>query len=329
MHEAAIVLLVAAGGILLIMRHEGGEESSVPLVVKSVVQEKQEVAEPPSMEVDAPPETRDALLSKDEEFLAKIVAAYGMPEDGMAGLSPRGMGRVIAGRNMKPLYSTRLEAITDRLSAQQAARFLECVSADIAAGRLPSNYMTEPLRDVAVIWDPVGREFAERAVLNGGAGSLVEGKIRMRDRLYMMLRVSPQERSIIDYGAISTLNPEGKMISKVAKSDLAEIELRYARRIVSFIRGGGVVDAYFDARAVKWVSGDYIALPFDAQSTLNRCTSQGVRKSLNGVAMSEGWVVSAEVRPGDSLRYDQEKEHVLSLAHQRDAELKDYISAIP
>jgi len=274
------------------------------------------------VELPAPP---TPVLSADDAYLAAIVEVYGMPTEGLAGLSKRGMGKTIAFLNMAPLYPTRLAAISDRLSGMQRNKLLECVSGMLSRGALPADYLSAPLADKAVLWEPIGREYAEEIVMFGTLGGPQVARQHFRERFLTYFHVERFETPVLDFERQSRWNPVPKAISSVAKADLVEIELRYAKAINSLVSEGGLLDHYFDARALKWANQDFVALPFNATEVLGACVSAQTIRSLNGVAASMGWTVGAEILPGDYPPFDHALEGVRAVVQLRNDELTEYV----
>ena len=275
------------------------------------------------------PTIPEPVLTEDEEYLKAVVDVYGMPDEGLAGLSPRGKARIIAAMNVGPQYPTRWAAIVDLLSPRQQAKVLECVSASISRGVLPVDYLTSQLEEKAIIWDPIGREYAEEIALFGVIGGEAFAATHFRERFRSYFQVSSYGRPVLDFSKKSKVNPRGREISPDDWVVLEAIELRFAKQMYELIEQGPLLEAYFDARAKKWADLDYIALPFEASNLLSNCISNRTIRSLHGVSIRDGWTVSVQISPGDYLPYDAALEEVRALAQLRDDEISEYIRLIP
>ena len=291
--------------------------------------------EPPPLEamdlktsMEVPRESPPALPDPGEAFLNRVIEQLGVP-DRLPNYSPHGQGRWWALKNRGPLYPNRMAAIAERLNGNQRAQLLECVSALMADGSLPGDYLMAPLEEEALIWDPVGRETAERLALYGFGRDEASAKSHFRSRFLEHWHVSQGLQPVLDFERRSKWNPLAKSVSGEALTALREIERGTAIQVRSLILQGPLLESYMDARATKFANQDYVALPFSAAAILQSCGSPEVKQDLNGVGMADGWTVHVEVKPGDYPPYDSAFQEIEGLVQARNDAIASYIQGLP
>lgn len=282
-----------------------------------------------SMDLPAPPRDEAEMVpDPGEVFLRKVIERFGAPER-LPDFSPHEQGRWLAIKNKAPLYPSRLAAILDRLKPPDQARLMDCISAMIGDGSLPSDYLTEPLRERALIWDPVAQESVSNMVLFGLSKDLDGARVVFRNRLLEQYGVGRSMTPRINFSSPSKLNPEAKTIPGQMVEYLRSLERECAKAIVEAVDHGPIADFYLDARAAKLADEDFIALPFNAVFLLSSCGEGARRRVIDGVGARDGWTVQVEVKPGDSPAYDLELARIDGILTNRDSQIKAYIQSLP
>lgn len=268
-----------------------------------------------------------------DPFLVKVEEALGPLPQLRPDYDSKGQAVWWATSNQKPQAPTRMQAILEGVPAHLVPKVLDCFNSEISAGSLPSNFLHEPLEEVAVIRDPVAQEWIDDLALYSLGDDHATGQMHFQRVLLSKFApyLRPPKLCEKYYSGINRYNPNGAEITPEAGESLAAIEAEYFPRIKALIQDEAMLEDYLLARELKLAEGDYIAIPFNAVQVLSGCLkveadpSNPIRQTVGATA---GWTVALTIEPGYAPVFDARYAELVALWEQREAELKALIAGL-
>ena len=273
-------------------------------------------------------ESRTPALGPEEEYLQKVVDQLGLPDE-LPDYPPKSLGQHIASRLAEPLFPTRMAALEALVEPAELNTLLNCLADLQNQGVLPMDWLTKPLDEPAVIWDPVGEEYVIESFTTPVGPSPASAAKHYQERFLLVYGVQRGGGSgRLDFAKKSRYNPHQKTIDEATLEVLRTIEGHYADQIFEEV-ALVLTPEFVNARDIAIAKGDYVALPFNAIRLFSSCGGQDRHDPMSKIVTgTSGWssrlTVDASLHPpyGDSLA------KVRNLVEQRDSEFIAVIAAL-